>query len=565
MRLVSPTLSIALLSCERLAGASARYQRYDSSPTNGGRRGLQYGGVGGAGNRSDRAGGSGSDRGPGHSAAMDRNDNGIDLDAAEYTYGDAVAGSFEVTNDKVSMEVLADLDMSRTKEWTIGVFMRMQRPVPGEDPIVSIVPSSISGVDGAAAKVSVGSLMEKPKRALQAVQEVMAADAVDAEAEAAALDMAAAPDLANLEIPDLHLSGGFTIPGRSTVADVLDENVYGTGFDVYLLDGEGRDIIGPATFYTKPTEDMQQAEAAAYAKFSMNLARDHSNKKHIHKVSTKGNAKGKGPATGMGIAGAKGIPLVNAEGAGKGGAAPAPILAAEPLMGDYLLETDKEYYDLGEKVVVTYDLSADTGHRLVRMLQGFKQKRAGGFGGRGGSKNKIGKGGGKRKNKGGGKGGNKGDNEDLPIVDPTPPDVDPTPPDVDEITTTLAPPTDPPEVPYDGPDPDDMDDMDGGFIGEAFEDPDEVDLDDVTLFRVGVFMRMAHPQGGSLAPIVDVGLCSSDDCFPEDASMGSVEINTDDLNAGSVNGLGFAVWILNGAGGEVAGPFDFYINADSIR
>lgn len=603
MKLISSTLSIALLTCERYAGASARYQRYDSSPTNNVQRGLKkrpskpqqgggwgagsrgssvlnYDNGGGLGNRSDRAGARGGDsrmdRAKGHSAAMDRNDSGITVEKAEYTYGDEALGSFKLTSDKVDGFVLRELDVTQMDQWTVGLFMRMQRP--GEEgPIVSVSPAIAAS--GASANVVIDAA-KKPKRALQ---DDLGPDygegqpPVGDDAEDPGANMGDEEDLANPTLPELDHSGTFTIPARSTTAAILNEDEYGTGFDAYLLDEEGRPVIGPATFYMLPTEAMEAEKASAFGKvpnYGINK-HDHSIKKH------KGPKKGSGKPSKKGSTGksgvkADGIALVNAASAnamyangGLGaGSTGNPILGTKPLLSDYFLETDKELYDLGGDVVVTYDLSAGTGYRLRRMLQdrsmGVVAGRGRGAGGNGG---RAGAGG----NGGRGGGGGRGRGSDDTALSPDDPIelkvIDADIPPIDDVTTTVPPVTDAPDLPYDGPEPIGPD---NGPVGEPYEDEgeDAVDTEDVTLFKVGVFMRMAHPQGGSLYPIVSVPLCDDGNCLLEDVSSGEVSFSTNELDAGlngAVHGLGYAVWILNGAGGEVAGPFDFYIKGESTE
>lgn len=82
---------------------------------------------------------------------------------------------------------------------------------------------------------------------------------------------------------------------------------------------------------------------------------------------------------------------------------------------------------------------------------------------------------------------------------------------------------------------------------------------DRTLYKMGVFMRMAHPQGGKLLPIHEQAFCADpEDCDVAAVSSGTFAFTTDVLDVDE-NGYGFDVWILNGEGGGMAGPHTFYV------
>jgi hypothetical protein len=88
-----------------------------------------------------------------------------------------------------------------------------------------------------------------------------------------------------------------------------------------------------------------------------------------------------------------------------------------------------------------------------------------------------------------------------------------------------------------------------------------VDPTDVKLFKMGVYMRMAHPQDGALAPIFSMPLCPSVPCTKtaDQLSKGTFSFGMDKLDIPK-NGYGYDVWVLNGAGAGVAGPKTFYID-----
>merc|ERR1711971_418049 len=69
-------------------------------------------------------------------------------------------------------------------------------------------------------------------------------------------------------------------------------------------------------------------------------------------------------------------------------------------------------------------------------------------------------------------------------------------------------------------------------VEERFSSTDVVDDTDITLFKVGVYMRMAHPQGGALAPIHSVPFCDpTGDCLatPLELEAGTIAIDTADF------------------------------------
>ena len=218
------------------------------------------------------------------------------------------------------------------------------------------------------------------------------------------------------------------------------------------------------------------------------------------------------------------------------------IIGTAEALGNYELATDKDFYATGEDVVVTYDLSPEAAVEGRRFLQ----KNGGGNGKKDATTaateapatSEAPKG-----NTGNGGGNDKG-------TDPTAPASTTTDaPDMSSTTTAAT--TTEPTI-----------DMGSGTEGEtgAAEGPPEVDRDDVTLFSVGVYMRMARPQAGALLPIASVPFCESPDaCNPDELEMGEFTVSTDGLDVAK-NGNGFDVWILNGLGEGIAGPHTFYVD-----
>ncbi|KAL7528393.1 hypothetical protein ACHAXR_002425 [Thalassiosira sp. AJA248-18] len=120
---------------------------------------------------------------------------------------------------------------------------------------------------------------------------------------------------------------------------------------------------------------------------------------------------------------------------------------------------------------------------------------------------------------------------------------------------------------------------------EKYDDDESVSIDfslssnqgqdDLSNYKIGIFMRMAHPQGGALDPVVSLPLCSTNE-----GSSSSNCISNNDLTSGSVTfssssmdqmmgsswpldlyqwGTGFDAYILDERGDDVVGPVKFNI------
>jgi len=121
---------------------------------------------------------------------------------------------------------------------------------------------------------------------------------------------------------------------------------------------------------------------------------------------------------------------------------------------------------------------------------------------------------------------------------------------------------------------------------DEYEDSDNVSFtftiakepQELSNYKIGIFMRMANVQGGSLEPIVSLPLCSDGSCiFTDDMTKGSVTFN-EDLNedpdgTGRLTsmqwpidlyqwGTGFDAYILDENGDDVVGPVKFIIKMD---
>lgn len=106
------------------------------------------------------------------------------------------------------------------------------------------------------------------------------------------------------------------------------------------------------------------------------------------------------------------------------------------------------------------------------------------------------------------------------------------------------------------------------------------DIDfDYPKWSVGIFMRDADPQGGTLSPIVSANFCGAmgDECDVDDMDFGrynelSVTFGNAALNAGVVQGrwplevseygTGFDAYVLDGKGAAAIGPLEFVIRSD---
>jgi len=110
---------------------------------------------------------------------------------------------------------------------------------------------------------------------------------------------------------------------------------------------------------------------------------------------------------------------------------------------------------------------------------------------------------------------------------------------------------------------------------EVYEYDEEVALtvsvnsktSDYSGWRVGIFMREANPQGGSLPPIISLPLCPETGCVVD--SEGSVNtpivfgMSTLDMYQWPMDlytyGTGFDAYVLDGQGRDVLGPARFII------
>merc|ERR1712032_153279 len=99
-------------------------------------------------------------------------------------------------------------------------------------------------------------------------------------------------------------------------------------------------------------------------------------------------------------------------------------------------------------------------------------------------------------------------------------------------------------------------DMDMGTVELVLEPDPMIDEDDVTLYRLGIFMHMSNPQGGQLEPLLDYSLCPQPCTTPPNELMtGTMTFEIEALPDPHPLTLGqYDVWVLNGEGDGIAGP-----------
>lgn len=96
--------------------------------------------------------------------------------------------------------------------------------------------------------------------------------------------------------------------------------------------------------------------------------------------------------------------------------------------------------------------------------------------------------------------------------------------------------------------------------------------EDLSNFKIGIFMRMANPQDGTLDPVVALPLCPNEGSCTTNGSLGqttgSVTFSYDSMMQGMTSewpidlyqwGTGFDAYVLDESGADVVGPFQFNI------
>jgi hypothetical protein len=551
--------------------------------------------VGGAGGNGNKGGGGGkkddNERKKNKfrsSPMLDYNNHNIKLDYLEYPFGSPVALSFNLTNDlQIDEEILMGLNLSNVDQWRIGIYQRMARPQGGAlPPIAKVVPVIVDL--GAAPSPAAA-----PARALRAGRELQGQSRTpvagpkknDTDASGGAYVMLAEMPPADAPPPSLNYMGSATITGAMT--SNLKPKDYGTGFDIYLLDEKGAEIIGPATFFLVMTKAMNDAVEAETARVPNNKLAKLDDRKNRAKASKEDKSGGGG-------GGYDNDADEDPETAGLGsGTDGSMVVATAPKLADYVLNTTEEVYDRGvtSTVVVNYDLGPGLGVRRRMQNSGNGNKattttKATVAGTTTTTKATVA---GTTTTKAAvagttttratvaGTTTTKATVAGTTTTKATVAGTTTTKAAVAGTTTTRATVAGttttkatvagttttkatvagtttkstvaggPPPAPVPPPQPDAI---------ELIVDPT-----DVKLFKMGVYMRMAHPQDGALAPIFSMPLCPSVPCTKtaDQLSKGTFSFGMDKLDIPK-NGYGYDVWVLNGAGAGVAGPKTFYID-----
>jgi hypothetical protein len=370
--------------------------------------------------------------------------NGIDTAYDEYYFGEDIEGAIELTDEYITAAVQEYLNMTYVEEFQVALYPLMGRPQCGQsDPITTATPEFPVNSDG------------------------------------------------NIEFA----SGTFTIPTEKKFKKE------GLGFDIYLIDENFCEVLGPkkVTLTLTPEEEKEESDAAK-AKAD-----------HKSPMAAYTSKAGKGEAKVVSYKKAKKEKTNDKE--------KMNVQVKEALTtSDYSLDTDKDEYQKGEVIHVEYSLNnlLATGRRLKKHANEDKKSKD-------------------------------DENNPEPIPEeelPTQPDPVPQVVDLEEqeFEEEDAPGEQQPEL-----EPVDM----------ALEEEEEtvIDSSDITLYSICVFMKMSHPQGGTLDAILKEPLCPPDkaSCSPEEISSGIIEVSTADLDLLEF-GTGFDIWICDGSGDGVAGP-----------
>jgi hypothetical protein len=312
-----------------------------------------------------------------------------------------------------------------------------------------------------------------------------------------------------LVITDGGTDNPLNYQGTFTLHTNIEMKEAGTGYDLYLLDESGcNTILGPeAVTITLTPEEQALEDAAAEKKAkSPNTPLGRAQKAKAKVVSYK-----------------KDKPKIDDS---KVTIQTKPALSAD----DYELTTDKSEYVLGEDIEVNYSVSAAPAAVESRRL---KQKLV-------------------------------VEKQPGPITDKQV-NEQPGPITDEQVNKQPGPPTQPgtptqPEPPTLVEVEEEEGEQQPDFLPTdlAVEEETQCDPTDITKFKLGVFMKMAHPQGGKLPAVYEVPLCTSASCSTEEVSAGSITISSAELDT-SKWGTGYDVWLLDCTGDGVAGPVNFVL------
>lgn len=374
--------------------------------------------------------------------------NGIDTIAYdEYYFGEDIEGTIELTDEYITAAVQEYLNMTYVEEFQVALYPLMGRPQCGQsDPITTATPEFPVDSDG------------------------------------------------NLDFA----SGTFTIPTEKKFKKE------GQGFDIYLIDENFCEVLGPkkVTLTLTPEEEKEESDAAkAKAEYESPM------KAYSSKA-------GKGEANAVSYKKPKKEKTNDKE--------KMNVQVKEALAtSDYSLDTDKDEYQKGEVINVEYSLTnlLATGRRLKKHSNKDKKAK---------------------------------DDENDP--EPIPEDVEELPTQPDPVPQVFE----PEEQEFEEEDaPGEQQPELEPIVDMALEEEEEtvIDSSDITLYSICVFMKMSHPQGGTLDAILKEPLCPPDkaSCSPEEISSGIIEVPTTDLDLLEF-GTGYDVWLCDGSGDGVAGP-----------
>jgi hypothetical protein len=359
-----------------------------------------------------------------------------------YYYGDSIEGTITLTDDFISDAARESLNVTNLSEYSIHLYPYMGRPnCEGNDPVIE----------------------------------------------------------QKVDIADGGTDDPLNYQGTFTLSTSVDMKKSGTGYDLFLLDHTGCNVIlGPeAVTVTMTPEEEALEEAAADKKAkNPNTALGRAQKAKAKVVSYK-----------------KDKPVIDNS---KVTIKTKPALSAD----DYELTTDKSEYVLGEEITVAYSIStapaAAEGRRLKQkekitdeQVDELKQKEK--------------------------------------ITD-------------EQVDEEPEPPTQPDPVALEFEEEDEEGEQQPDLVPTdlAVEEETQCDPADITKFKVGVFMKMAHPQGGKLQAVYEKPLCTSASCSAEEVSAGSIKIPSAELDT-SKWGTGYDIWLLDCGGDGVAGPVFFGI------
>lgn len=414
--------------------------------------------------------------------------SGITTSDDLYYFGETITGEFELNDDILSEDALANLNVTHIEDFKFALYPYMGRPnCDGNDPIREVTASIADG---------------------------------------------------GTEDP-IDFEGSFSI---STDVAMMAEA--GTGYDLFLLDESGCNILlGPEAITITLTPEVQEAEdAAAKAKAEKaNTARGKAEKDKVSTVKTYKKKKEKIEKDKI------------------------TVKSKEALSSDdYELTTDKEEYATGETIKVSYNIisapaAPDGGVPTSESRRILKKKK--------GKKDEDDEEGEPEIPEGFGEVVELTEDEaagkpqpEVTADEPVEESAEETVPDQPEPETIIQP--DPMvsedeeestgELQVEMAAPDDL----------ALEEEEESDPSDITQYSLGVFMKMANPQGGKLPPLHEVPLCATGSCSPEDISSGEITIAVDALDT-SRYGKGYDLWLLDGSGDGMAGPVFFSIDIDA--